>query len=186
MKYDEQFTIDQFRNYMKSEPVGLLYRTKFVNLKGTTKDTDKYYTEVLAQELLQNLSVLSSINTISRTSSYRINHHDKIEIDLQSNRDEEIFAKRIACLNLEYLGKILDYQIPLKDTQESKAGKIDMVSYEATDRRFHLIELKYFGNEETLLRTILEIYTYSMIVDGAKLLNDYSDDFPVQSHTGNI
>lgn len=178
MKYDEQFTIDEYQNYVKSKPIDSFYTEKFVNWKGKTKDTDNYYTEVIANELLQNLSILNAITRISRTKSYKVNSHNKIEINLNSNRQEEIFAKRLAYLNLDYLGKIIDYQIPLKNIQKDKIGKIDLVSYNSDSKRFYLIELKYNGNNETLLRTILEIYTYSMMVDETKLLDDFSDEYP--------
>lgn len=178
MKYDEQFTIDEYQNYVKLKPIDSLYAENFVNWKGKTKDTDNYYTEVIANELLQNLSILETITIISRANSYKINHHNKIEIDLTSNRQEEIFAKRLAYLNLECLGEVLDYQIPLKNTQKNKAGKIDLVSFNKDAKKFHLIELKYNGNNETLLRAILEIYTYSKLVDKKKLLDDFSNNFP--------
>lgn len=52
-------------------------------------------------------------------------------------------------------------------------GKIDLISYNKNNKTLFLIELKYTKNKETLLKSILEIYTYSKIVDGTKLINDF-------------
>jgi len=41
-----------------------------------------------------------------------------------------------------------------------------------------LIELKYLGSNETLLRAILECYSYLKIVNHNKLISDFSDDIP--------
>jgi hypothetical protein len=90
-----------------------------------------------------------------------------------TNRDEEKFAKRITGLDLKHLGLIIDYQIPLKDTiKNTGKGKIDLISFDRETKTLFLIELKYIGNKETLLRAVLESYTYYMTVDKPKLMND--------------
>ncbi|MBI9031442.1 hypothetical protein JEZ13_05525 [bacterium] len=91
-----------------------------------------------------------------------------------SNREEENFAKRITGLTLDELGTIIDYQVPLKDTLADKGlGKIDLISYNKEHNTMFLIELKYKGNKETLLRSILESYTYYKLIDKIKLKNDF-------------
>lgn len=170
-KKTREETIKAYKNYNK--PIEFLYNEKFVNWSGKTKDSNEYYSEIIASELLKNLSIFDTIHQISRTNGYKINDHTKIVIDLTSHRREEIFAKRLAYIKLEYLGEILDYQIPLKSTQKDKLGKIDLASFNKDTKNFHLIELKYDDNKETLLRTALEIFTYSRLVDKNKLLKDY-------------
>lgn len=76
------------------------------------------------------------------------------------------------------LGKVLDYQIPLKDKQDDKACKMDLMSFKEDENTLYILELKVpkknTGEEtETLLRSVLEIYTYSKQVDQEKLLNDF-------------
>lgn len=139
---------------------------------------NELYTEIIAQELLKedNVKEFKKIEHVTRTSSYCRDTHSKIEIDLaNSNRSEENFAKRITGLELEHLGLIKDFQIPLKDTLLGGAGlgKIDLISFNKDVNTLFLIELKYIDNRETLLRALLENYTYSKIVDQSKLKNDY-------------
>jgi hypothetical protein len=145
-----------------------------VNWTSKTKDTKEFYSEVIAQELLKKLQLFDTITTVSRGSSYYRENHKDISIDLNSNRGEEIFAKRIAYLNLDNLGDILDYQIPLKDTRNDKGlGKIDLISFNKKLCSLFMIELKYENNHETLLRAVLEAYTYFKVVDKTKLKDDF-------------
>jgi len=77
------------------------------------------------------------------------------------------------------IGKILDYQVPLKDVQGTKAGKIDLISLKEEENVLYLIELKNNKSIETLLRCILEIMTYLKQIDGEKLKSDFGIDSSV-------
>lgn len=151
-----------------------LYKSKCVNWTGTTSDTNELYSEIIANELLRELKEFDKISTVTRTETYCRENHCNIEIDIcNSNRDEENFAKRITGLTLDGLGLIKDFQIPLKDTRADKGlGKFDLISFNEETKTLYLIELKYEGNKETLLRASLESYTYYKIVDKDKLIND--------------
>ena len=155
-----------------------LYKADCINWAGRTNDTHEFYTEVIAQELLKedNVKEFEKIEHVTRTSSYCRDTHSKIEIDLaNSNRSEENFAKRITGLKLQHLGLIKDFQIPLKDTLlgDTGLGKIDLISFNKDVNTLFLIELKYIDNRDTLLRALLESYTYYKIVDQTKLKDDY-------------
>ena len=67
----------------------------------------------------------------------------------------------------------MDYQTPLKDKQDDKAGKIDIVSYNKDIKTVYLLELKIEDSKETMLRCVLEIYTYLKILDGDKFSSDF-------------
>ena len=175
MKKTRNETIGELNKELSS--IENLYKSKCVNWTGKTKDTNEYYSEIIANELLRNLNEFDKIPIVTRTNTYCRENHKKIEIDLDSNRNEEIFAKRIAYLDLGELGFIKDYQIPLKDTKADKGlGKIDLISYNEETKTLYLIELKYEDNKETLLRASLESYTYYKIVDKTKLINDCFDN----------
>ncbi len=152
-----------------------LYKAECVVRKGKTDITKELYTEVIAHELLRHLTRFEDIKTITRIKPYSRENHFNIEFNYnESNRDEEIFAKRITGLNIDEIGVILDYQIPLKGSRDDKGvGKIDLISYNKENNNLHLIELKYKNNKETLLRAVLETYTYYKIVDKDKFINDY-------------
>jgi len=172
MKKTRTETINELKKELSN--IENLYKSKCVNWTGTTKDTDELYSEIIANELLRELKEFDKISTVTRNETYCRENHCNIEIDIcNSNRDEENFAKRITGLTLEGLGLIKDFQIPLKDTSADKGlGKIDLISFNEETKSVYLIELKYEGNKETLLRASLESYTYYKIVDKAKLIND--------------
>ncbi len=172
MAYTKQQTIDNL--YSQMTPIENLYKSKCINWVGETSDTKEFYSEVISNELLRNLKEFDKIGKISRTKSYCLGNHHKIEFDCSdSNRNEENFAKRITGLNFKGLGSIIDYQIPLKDSQSDRAGKIDLISYDEKWKILRLIEFKYEDSKETLLRTVLEIFTYFRIIDSDKLIRDY-------------
>ena len=171
MKKTRKETIDELQIELVS--IENIYKAKCVNWTGKTIDTSELYSEIIANELLRNLKEFDKILEVTRTNSYCRGSHNEININLNSPRKEEIFAKRITGLKLGDLGLITDYQIPLKDTSKDDGlGKIDLISYNEDTKILYLIELKYEGNKETLLRTILESYTYYRIIDKPKLIKD--------------
>ena len=71
----------------------------------------------------------------------------------------------------DVVGKIIDYQTPLKKVQKDEAGKIDLLAYDGATVR--ILELKVEDSPETMLHCVLEGYTYLATVDKAKLLADF-------------
>lgn len=171
ISYSEQFVHSALLE--KSENVQDFYKQDFVKYKGKTNDTKKFYTEVIAEWLLdKRLDLLEKIPTITREKTYKRPSHDGIQLNVASNRKEEINAKKIFLQKeLPILGKVLDYQIPLKNKLSDCSGKIDLLSYDGKTLR--LLELKKPENTETMLRCVLEVYTYLKIVDTKKLLKDF-------------
>lgn len=178
-KYSHQETIDILNKEILKD-ISQLYNSECIKWKGRTPD-GIYYSEIIAKELLSSLKEFDKIPRITRNSSYKIHNHSQIVIDLsKSNRLEDIFAKRLFGLEFKELGKILDYQIPIRDTNKDKGLKaFDLLSYNKADNSFYIIELKYLGNGETLLRAMLECYTYFKLIDHDKLISDYSNEISV-------
>ena len=77
---------------------------------------------------------------------------------------------------LNPLGEVIDYQVPLKSKQSDRAGKIDLMTFDESTGILRLIELKAPKSKETLLRCVLEIYTYYKTVDMNELLRSYGLD----------
>ena len=152
--------------------MSLLYKDDCINYSGKTTDTDEYYTEVISQWLTERIDLLETIKPITRQSSYRIAGHDGIPDNPDSNRTEELIAMAIKRQGtLPLVGEIIDYQTPLKNVRTDKAGKIDILAYDGTTLR--ILELKEPDSDETMLRCVLEGYTYLKTVDRAKLLADF-------------
>ena len=111
------------------------YKKEFVNYSGETSDTKEYYTEIIAEWLLDNFYLFDTIKMISRESSYKVKTHDGKIKDENSNREEEKIAMELFNISQKegkkfyIIGKILDYQMPLKNKQGDEAGKIDLLAY---------------------------------------------------------
>ena len=119
------------------------------------------------------------IKPITREKSYKVDSHDGIIKNEESKREEQKIAMKLFDLSqnqrkvFDVIGKIIDYQTPLKDIQTDKAGKIDLLAYNKKEKILRILELKRPGSKETMLRCVLEAYTYSKVVDKAKLLKDF-------------
>ena len=173
------------KKYSKNEileeiqDMGNFYKRKVVNYRGTTSDSKEYYTEVVAEWILKNIYLFDYIKPITREKSYKVNTHDGKNKDKDSNREEEKIAMKLFDSSqnqgkvFEIIGKIIDYQTPLKDIQTDKAGKIDLLAYNESKKTLRILELKKPDSKETMLRCVLEVYTYLKVVDKAKLLKDF-------------
>ena len=157
------------------------YSQDFVNYRGKTSDKESYYTEVIAKWLIDDIELFNDIKMISRENSYKVDSHDGKIKNEKSGREEEIIAMKLFDFSqnqgkvFDIIGKIIDYQTPLKDVQTDKAGKIDLLAYNEKEnpKTLRILELKKPDSKETMLRCVLEAYTYLKIVDKAKLLRDF-------------
>ncbi|MBU2101797.1 MAG: hypothetical protein KKF80_00225 [Candidatus Omnitrophica bacterium] len=154
---------------------GYLYKSRLVNYKGKVKGEEEKYTEVIAGYLLTHLDFLDNIKELQRTRGYRVMHNIKKRAK-KSNRYEELFASKISGEKLECLGKVIDFQVPLKPANKGHdgVGKIDILS--KCDSKAYIIELKYGSNQETLLRAVLEIAYYYQWLWKEKLLKDFGNE----------
>ena len=169
------YTKNEIINKLENlKDISILYKEDFINYRGNTTDTKEKYTEVISEWLLNNINLFDNIQKITRSSSYKVETHDGKHDNSKSNRNEEIMAMEIFNQgSLNILGKILDYQTPLKNVRDDEAGKIDIVSYNKDIKTVYLLELKIEDSKETMLRCILEIYTYLKTLDGDKFLSDF-------------
>ena len=158
------------------------YSQDFVNYRGKTSDKERdYYTEIIAKWLLDNIELFNDIKMISRENSYKVDSHDGKIKNEKSEREEEIIAMKLFDSSqnqgkvFDIIGKIIDYQTPLKNVRADKAGKIDLLAYNEKEnpKTLRILELKKIDSKETMLRCVLEAYTYLKIVDKAKLLKDF-------------
>ena len=147
------------------------YEAKFLCRTGKTRDRKEYISEIIAEYILDNLDAFSAgIHPLKRTKSYKPDGHDG-DYSMDTVK-EKIIAKKLYCSNRNYpcIGRVIDYEIPL-----SMVGKtnIDLISYDGNT--LHLLELKEPDNKrETMLRCVLEGYTYLRFLDKSKLLEDYN------------
>ena len=155
------------------------YKKGFINYRGKTSDTNEYYTEVVAEFLCDNIDeYVNGIECISRKSSYKTEGHVGI-YDPDSNREEEKIAMQIFTQSrnlgaFDYIGTIEDYQTPLKSNSKDEAGKVDLLAFDGKVLR--ILELKKPDSKETMLRCVLEGFTYMRTADCDKLISDFDYD----------
>ena len=162
----------------KSE-MGQFYSEDFLNYISETSDKEGDYTEIIAGWLLDNIELFNEIKLITREKSYKVKTHDGIIKNEESKREEEKIAMKLFDSSknrgkvFDIIGKIIDYQTPLKNVRGDKAGKIDLLAYNENEKTLRILELKRPDSKETMLRCVLEAYTYLKIVDRTKLLKDF-------------
>jgi len=172
---------------LQNDP-NLFYTAKLLNYSGKPTDSEQPYTEVIAEELIKNYNLVSQIGNgvpIRKTKSFNAhpNHIPNVKSRLKKFQRLEYCEKLLAIAlfnsNETYcLGKMLDYEVPLKEKQSDKYGRIDLVSKDDNKQSIKLIELKIKAkneNDETLLRALLEVYTYYKLIKDSfdKFLKDY-------------
>lgn len=180
------------RRYSKADFLNLLreaigdidsfYAQNFLNYRGITSDTKERYENIAAEFVLENLAAFENIRVINRLSSYKTDAHEQLIPDGNKineitkgavRRQEEWLAKSMYGKNYENLGKIIDFQVPIKNPRNNQAGKIDLISFSESNGILYLLEFKKPDSKETLLRCILEAYTYYKQVNCSKLLRDF-------------
>ena len=171
-----QYTRDEIISECRNSRAEELYAKPFINYRSVTKDTRQLCTEVVAEYLLDNIDSLLSIPIVSRENEYRIRKHQSRAVPVGSNRKEEAIAIGLLRESLDNgktydFGKVFDYQIPLKAKKSDACGKIDVVSKSGND--VFLLELKKQDSTETMLRCVLESFTYSRQLDKDKFLKEY-------------
>ena len=162
----------------KSE-MGQFYSEDFLNYISETSEKEGDYTEIIAGWLLDNIELFNEIKLITREKSYKVKTHDGIIKNEESKREEEKIAMKLFDSSknrgkvFNIIGKIIDYQTPLKNVRGDKAGKIDLLAYNENEKTLRILELKRPDSKETMLRCVLEAYTYLKVMDKDKLLKDF-------------
>lgn len=155
-----------------AEKMGTFYKQGFVNYRGRTSDTGELCTEVIARWCCDNMDRFNGIPRITREASYKTAGHDGTTDAERSNREEERIAMEMFRQGeLPVVGRVLDYQTPLKNKRGDDAGKIDLLTWDGAILR--ILELKKPDSQETMLRCVLEGETYRRTVDQKKLLRDF-------------
>lgn len=181
MKYTYQKIIEKCQDAFRD--IKTFYQADVVNYRGKTSDTNEYYSEVVAKFVLDNIEEFRrGIPIIKRMKPYKSAERNG-EFQHGSNRIEEITAMKMFNQSQKgdeysFIGKIIDYQTPLKSKRGDVAGKIDLLAYNGATLR--ILELKKQDSVETMLRCVLEGYTYMRTIDKVKLLNEWG--MPENTH----
>ncbi len=158
----------KFEESLKKDGWLKLYRQDFLNYTGKLKGSKIYYVEELAGFILENINELKNGNWNEHTSreSYKVEHDISKRIGKTSCRIEELEATEIKKQEkFSDLGSIIDFQTPLCHKRGDSLGKIDLLAYDDKTDNLRIIEFKREYSKETILRCIMEAYTYKRLVD---------------------
>lgn len=161
---------------MAFEKVDTFYKNPFINYGGKTSDTGVFYTEVVAEFLCDHLDAfVNGIPQITRNASYQTEGHNGI-FHADTPREEEriameMFNQSKSGMRYDYIGDMIDYQTPLKNKRTDESGKIDLLAYDGST--LYILELKKPDSDESMLRCVLEGYTYLRTANLQKLLSDF-------------
>lgn len=115
---------------------------------------------------------------------YPVDHKDTQKGDNDNNEKhicKRIFkaSKQEEKLYKSTIGKIIDYETPIRNTSEDEGYKgIDLLSYSKDSNILYFLEAKGPSSGESLLRAVLEVFTYWKVVDHEKLLYDFKNKMP--------
>lgn len=157
------------------------YKEDFINYSGRTAEGE-LYNEIVAEYVCKHLKeFVGGIKKITRENSYKTASHTGEHIPSDSRQEEKIAVEIFNQKHFDYIGEVIDYQTPLKnkrDEDNKGAGKIDLLAYD--DQKLYILELKKPDSEETMLRCVLEGFTYLKTLDAEKLLADF--ELPLSTH----
>lgn len=176
-KSDEEYLKEFAQKLKVTESIGKLYKQDV---------QQESYFEQYAQILLKNdpVKLFDKIepNSVRTKKSYFMESHDGItkEGNIKGSTFKWEERECIALRNY-YIKKhdkadfrILDYQMPLKNTNNDKEDGVDLIGTDGKD--LYLLEYKRFISKESLLRSVLEVYTYRQLLENAKnkVCSDYN------------
>ncbi len=176
MSYSQKEVITKFNKEFNDKQH--FYNAEFINRIGKSNDTpSEFYTEIIARELGKRLGeFILGIRCICRKHATYYPWRDEKKIDSKSERGIEnrlYQQERFDCL-----GHIICYQIPLQEeNSDLHSDAADLVSFDGKTLR--VLELKKprskKGKNETMLRCVLEGFTYKQVLCREKLIADLQD-----------
>ena len=128
--------------------------------------SEKYF----ARWILEEFDDIALNTENLRQARFKVpDHHGQAQV--AQTQVLEMTEKRLVralfnAARLPPLGSMLDYEVPLKTTEAAPHGDIDLLTHDASS--LLLIEAKQGGSSESLLKAVLQAYTYSSLVAHVK------------------
>ena len=171
MGYTRQEIIKRCEDEMANPST--FYKAPFINYHGKTTDTNELYNEIVAEFVCNHLTeFVGGIKKITREETYKTKSHTGERMPSNSREEEQIAVKLFNQKCFDFIGEMIDYQTPLKNSSEDEGtGKIDLLSYDG--KTLYILELKKPDSTETMLRCVLEGFTYLKTVDTEKLILNF-------------
>ena len=152
------------------------YRNSIFLRRGKKNYIVSMYAEYLCEKINVIKEKLGKISSKLRKDGYKTER--KIKFTDASNRRENNIARLLfkKGIELEKVGRVIDYEIPLRINSNQK---IDLLC--VNENSLNIVELKSDKSKESILKAILEIYTYEKLID-----EDNWNEYIFNLENGNI
>jgi hypothetical protein len=135
------------------------------------------YTEWIAEWIVESFSNIRLVTDhLRQQRSFRVRDHRgqiRLRTGIKQFAEKRFLRAMFNRLQVPQLGRVKDYEVPLKEIQSANHGDIDLLC--VLGPLTLCIEAKKPGSNESLLRAILQAFAYTSLIASrrAKFLEDF-------------
>lgn len=155
-----------------------IYQWKRISSRGNS--------EIISEWLLRDFEKIKFNKSGLRENNFKIKAHEgycKLQTEITQFTEKRFCRALFNKYNKtehQLLGKILDYEVPLTAPKQEKTkkvnqGEIDLVSIR--NGSILVFEVKKAQSNESLLKAILQIFTYVTRLSDSNLINKFLEDY---------
>lgn len=129
------------------------------------------YTEPVTQRIESMFDSITLITDGLRDRSFRVKAHRgqiKLNTGIEQLTEKRLVRAMFNASTIPLLGKVIDYETPLKDNDEARHGDIDLVCV-SSDQCF-CVEAKKPKASESILKAVLQAFVYTSLASKKKSL----------------
>lgn len=129
------------------------------------------YLEWIADWIMSSLPQIQLVADGLRSRSFRVtDHRGQIKLNTGINQltEKRLVRAMFNLTQLPLLGRVIDYEVPLKDTDDAAHGDIDLLC--VSPNICLCVEAKKPNAGESILKAILQAYVYTSLVSSKKQL----------------
>lgn len=173
-KYDRKSIENDVCKALK-EDINSFYTNSFLQYTSNLIGEDVLAVDFIAELIYSSINSFRNIGGVIRKKPFYTGTHNGTTKGGEGENEKKVAIALYNSKNTNWksFGKIIDYEVPLKELRKSKFGKIDIIAIK--NDTIKLIELKI--REETLLRAIIEIYTYYSLLKNTNSCERFIEDY---------
>jgi hypothetical protein len=164
-KHPEKHCENKIDKYLKKEGFSKLYKERYINWKGSTRENtlyENFFANLILKEFKEAGKKAAKEAEIAKLFEQPEPPFFKHSRNDKEGKGEEKVQRDFYLRNRAFpksLGELFWFELALK------TGKgVDLVSVDHKNEKIYLIELKIAGNKESVLKAILEIESYYQTV----------------------
>lgn len=142
--------------------------------------------EIISEWLLRDFEKIKFDKFGLRENNFKIKNHEgycKLQTEINQFTEKRFCRALFNKYNENehpLLGKILDYEVPLTAPKQEKTEKVNQGDFDLVSKRNGAIlvfEVKKAQSNESLLKAILQIFTYVTRLSDSNLINEFLEDY---------